>query len=119
MEAIAKYSRLWVIEESFRINKHNLKMRPIFHFTPDRIKAHIAICFMAFTILRNIQYKVNLTQKISPNEIIKGLFDVQSSILKHKPTGQLYRMPSVFKIHSRKIYRTFQIDRSQDPTPYI
>ena len=36
---IARYARLWKIEESFRINKHNLQMRPIFHYKPERIQA--------------------------------------------------------------------------------
>ena len=28
---ISRYARLWIIEESFRVNKHTLEMRPIFH----------------------------------------------------------------------------------------
>ncbi len=47
---ISRYARLWKIEESFRLNKHTLSMRPIFHFK-TRIHAHIAICYMAFAVL--------------------------------------------------------------------
>ena len=35
---ISRYSRLWKIEESFRLNKHTLSMRPIFHFKTERIR---------------------------------------------------------------------------------
>lgn len=118
-EVIAKYARLWVIEESFRINKHNLRMRPIFHFNPKRIEAHIAICYMSFTLLRHIQYKVNLTQKISPNEIIELLLSVQASILKHNFTKDLYRLPGKFKTNAQKIYKTFNITRSQNAQIYL
>ena len=48
---LSRYARLWVIEESFRINKHTLEMRPIFHWAPPRIHAHIAICYMTFSTM--------------------------------------------------------------------
>lgn len=119
LEAILKYSRLWVIEESFRINKHNLKMRPIYHYTPKRIKSHIAICYMSFAILRNIEYKVSLTQKISPKRIVELLLGVQTSILQHKVTKDLYKLPGLFKKEARKIYKTFNIKRKPDAQIYI
>jgi len=118
-EAIAKYSRLWVIERAFRINKHNLQMRPIFHWTTPRIQAHIAICYMAFTLLKQIEYKVALTQKISVDNIVQALLSVQASILKSTKTGDLYRLPSSMKHETAKIYKTFNIKRSQTPEPYL
>lgn len=118
-ELIVKYSKLWRIEESFRINKHLLEMRPIFHWRPERIKAHIAICYMSFAILRHLQYRVNLTQKISYNMILEELMNVQSSIYAHKKTKDLYRMPGKFTNNARKIYKAYQLERSLDPTPYI
>lgn len=117
-QAIAMYARLWVIEESFRINKHNLEMRPIYHWSKERIESHIALCYMSFTILRHIEYKVSLLQKISPREIMKLLLSVQSSILEHKVTKDKYRLPSVTKNDARKIYKAFNITRNQDPEIY-
>jgi len=86
---LARYARLWVIEESFRVNKHTLQMRPIFHWVPPRIHAHIAICYMTFSVLRHLQYRVNLTQKISIHEILEELLNVQASIYVHKKTKDL------------------------------
>src|SRR5205085_2987712 len=80
---IARYAQLYVIEESFRINKHTLQMRPIFHWKPERIHAHIAICYMTFSVLRHLQYRVNLTQKISIDTILDELLNVQASIHVH------------------------------------
>jgi len=111
---IARYARLWKIEESFRVNKHTLKMRPIFHWKPERIKAHIAICYMAFTVLRHLQYNVELRQKISIETIIDELMMVQSSIYMHKQTKDLYRVPGAFSNTAKKIYKALDVERSLD-----
>lgn len=116
---IACYARLWVIEESFRIKKHLLKIRPIFHWRPNRVHAHIAICYMAFAVLRHLQYRVALTQKISPAIIIEELLQVQASIHIHKKTKDLYRVPGYFSNTARKIYKTLGITRNEDATVYV
>lgn len=118
-EAIFKYARLWVIEQAFRINKNNLKMRPIFHWNPSRIESHIAMCYMSFCVLKQIEYKVALTKKISINNIMESLISVQSSILKHKKTGDLYRLPGAMKNEATKIYKAFGIKRSNKPEIYM
>ena len=118
-EAIAKYARLLVIEAQFRINKHNLQMRPIFHWTAGRIEAHIAICYMSFAVLKTIEYKVALTQKISVTNIVELLISVQASILRHTKTGDLYRLPSAIKNEARKIYKTFNIKRHEHAEIYL
>lgn len=115
---IARYARLWVIEESFRVNKHTLEMRPIYHWKPERIHAHIALCYMSFSVLRHLQYRVNLTQKISMNAILEELLDVQSSIHIHKKTKDRYRLPGFFTHTARKIYKAFELHRSLDAEVY-
>lgn len=109
---LARYSRLWKIEESFRINKHTLSMRPIYHYKPERIKTHIAICFMAFSVLRNMEYQIKLTQKISLETMIDELTQVQASYYRHTQTGTVYRMPGKFTHNTAKIYKAFQIQRN-------
>lgn len=42
-DILAHYQGLWQIEESFRIQKHDLKVRPIYHWNESRIRAHLAI----------------------------------------------------------------------------
>ena len=61
-ELLTKYRSLWHIEEAFRINKHDLKMRPIYHWIQKRIESHVALCYMSFALLKYIQYKVEVTQ---------------------------------------------------------
>lgn len=116
---ILRYAKLWKIEESFRINKHTLQMRPIFHFKAERIHAHIAICYMAFSVLRHLEYRVNLTQKMSVHSILEELLNVQASIYLHKKTFDRYRLPGYFTNQARKIYKTFGIQRSLDASIYL
>jgi transposase len=42
-EILSHYKRLWQVEETFRISKTDLKIRPIYHDSAQRIKAHIAL----------------------------------------------------------------------------
>jgi len=42
--------RLWKIEESFRIMKSTMEVRPIFHWTEKRIKGHFVVCFLSFLL---------------------------------------------------------------------
>jgi transposase len=50
-QLLSRYRRLWTVEEAFRITKHDLAMRPIFHFKPERIEAHVSICYVAYALL--------------------------------------------------------------------
>jgi transposase len=61
-EILSQYHGLWQVEESFRISKHDLRVRPVFHWSADRIKAHIAICFVAFALIRFLQYRIRQKQ---------------------------------------------------------
>lgn len=114
-EAIKHYKGLWQVEESFRITKHDLKVRPVYHWTPDRIKAHIAISFIAFSCVRLLEYRVKLqSTKLSPNEIRHALGKVELSILKG-PFNEKYALPSKFSKEAKQIYQVMGIKASSVP----
>ncbi len=52
---IERYHELYRVEQAFRISKHDLHTRPIFHFKEDPIKLHILICFMALVMSKHIE----------------------------------------------------------------
>ncbi len=56
LEVSLLYDGLWTIEESFRILKTDLKARPVFVWTDERIHGHFALCFLALCIVRYLQY---------------------------------------------------------------
>ena len=104
------YRGLWQIEESFRINKHDLKMRPIYHWSPHRVKAHIAISFMAFVCVRYLEYVLSIrAEKISPEVIRKSLLQVQASILKDESSGKRFLLTSPLSEVAKKIYKIIGI----------
>ena len=44
---IDAYHQLWRIEKAFRMSKHDLQARPIYHRTRDSIEAHLSVVFAA------------------------------------------------------------------------
>jgi transposase len=116
-ELLARYRRLWVIEESFRTLKHSLAVRPIYHFKPERIQAHIGLCYLAFALTRHAQQRIKLAQQaMSVERIREALHGVQASILEHKRTHAKYRLPSVFGHDAARIYKAFGLTRELAPS---
>jgi transposase len=58
-EVLEIYHDLWKIEESFRVMKSTLEVRPVFHWTEPRIKGHFVLCFLAFLMERTLEFKLN------------------------------------------------------------
>ncbi len=54
-EVYQEYQNLWNVERSFRIVKGTLEVRPVFHFTPKRIEAHVCICFVALKVYKELE----------------------------------------------------------------
>jgi hypothetical protein len=52
---IGAYHRLWHIEKSFRMSKHDLRARPIYHHKRESIQAHLSIVFAALAVTRLIE----------------------------------------------------------------
>jgi transposase len=58
-DIINAYRGLWKIEESFRVTKSTLDARPVYLSREDHINAHFLICFLALTIGRLIEIRLN------------------------------------------------------------
>ena len=54
-QVVNQYHGLWVVERAFRVSKGTLEMRPMFHFTPRRIEAHVCICFVAYKVYKELE----------------------------------------------------------------
>jgi len=115
-QIIQQYHGLWQVEQCFRISKYDLKIRPVFHWTPQKIKAHIAICFMALTCVRYLHYRTK-TQYVplSEQNIRQQLLSVQISVLKHQQSKILYGVPSPIKQDIKKIYQIMGLKLSDIP----
>lgn len=117
-EIIAKYTDLWQVENAFRVTKHDLKIRPIFHWKPERVKAHFVISFVAYTLVKYLEYRVKLQYvAMSPEKIRQALIRVQTSIYYSKEKDIRYSLPSKVPLEARKIYKILEIPLNT--TPYI
>ena len=103
LEIIHKYHGLTRIEDQFREMKGTLETRPIYVSTPEHIKAHLLICFVALTMLRIIQHRItkditasekeelNWTYGVTGDRVSKALRNWQVDML----PGDIYRMLNV------------------------
>jgi transposase len=60
---IGAYHQLWRIEQSFRMSKHDLAARPIYHHKRESIEAHLTIVLAALAVSRFIEDRTGWTIK--------------------------------------------------------
>lgn len=72
-----QYCGLWVIERAFRITKGTIEMRPMFHFTPKRIEAHVCICFVAYKVYKELERILKIT---NINMSVDKILDIAKTI---------------------------------------
>ena len=60
---IGAYHQLWRIEQSFRMSKHDLRARPIYHHKRESIDAHLAVVFAALAITRLVEARTGWSIK--------------------------------------------------------
>lgn len=89
-QVIGKYADLFEVEHTFRALKSQLEIRPIFHWTDNRIKGHICMCFIAFTFINHLR---NLT-KLQYRDIVKALDQMQLSDVLDKNDNKRFYLRS-------------------------
>lgn len=62
-QIIAYYHQLWRVEQSFRMSKHDLRARPIFHHRREAIEAHLTVVLAALAIGRLIERRTEMSIK--------------------------------------------------------
>ena len=102
------YHLLWKIEESFRVLKSTMRTRPIFHWTPKRIKGHFVVCFMAFVLERALENKLKANKiAASPETIREAIQSLEVSEIKLR--GERYYLRSKHLPLASKILNVLRI----------
>jgi len=52
------YKGLWQVERAFRTLKNPLEIRPVYHWTPRRVLAHVALCVHAYFFERLVENRI-------------------------------------------------------------
>jgi Transposase DDE domain len=60
---IGAYHQLWRIEKAFRMSKHDLQARPIYHHTRESIEAHLTIVSAAMAVSHYIETQTSWSIK--------------------------------------------------------
>ncbi len=101
-----QYHGLWQVGVCFRMSKHDLRFRPIFHWTAQCIRAPVGICFVALCCVRTLMYRVKLQQgPMSAEAIRRALLSVQASEIEHLEDGQRYELPGRPLAEAEKLYK--------------
>ena len=84
-DVIENYRQLWKIEKAFRISKHDLRIRPIFHRKQRRIEAHICLSFAAYKVYKELERQLyEKKASISAEkaiDIAKTIFSIEVKII--------------------------------------
>lgn len=113
---VQQYRRLWEIESCFRINKHDLRIRPVFHWKPKRVRAHILVCYMAFCCMQHLRHRLRVMgHPMSVAEIQRALNGLQFSLLAKKGSRERFALPSRATGEARRIYRCLGLKWNEAP----
>lgn len=83
----------WQIEECFRIMKTDFSARPVYLQDENRIKAHFLICFLALTIYRFLEKK--LDSKFTCEELLDTLKGMNFAEVQEQGFIPLYKRKAI------------------------
>jgi len=90
------YIQLTEVEDSFRTEKYDLGMRPIFHHKQDRTQAHILVCFLALTLWRTLQQWMKASGLgTAPRKLLEELRELKSLDVLLPTRGKTIRLRMV------------------------
>jgi transposase len=74
------YIQLTDAEAAFRVQKSELKIRPVWHQREDRVQAHIFVCFLAYVLWKTLEQWTRRAELGScPRTVLDELAQVQST----------------------------------------
>ena len=111
-EVVDNYKELWIIEKAFRINKNDIKIRPIYHRLPKRIEAHICICFTAYKIIKELERQLKEKEyNITANrilEIAQSLNEIEVKI----PTNNQVKKKILFLTEEHQLIKKWMNEKN-------
>ena len=96
------YHNLWNVELAFRIAKSKIEIRPMFHFTHKRIEAHIAICFVALKVYKELDRILKTTNiNMSVDKVLNMAKTITTIQVKLPLNNQSISKTMIMKWHKR------------------
>ncbi len=108
-EILRAYHDLWKIEESFRVMKSSLEVRPIFHWTEKRIRGHFVVCFLVFLLERTLEFKLREKGKDMSSEKIKEAIN-SMNFMQIDVEGKKILLKAKIEQEAKEILQVMKID---------
>ena len=108
-QIIENYGHLWKIEKAFRISKHDLKVRSIYHRLQKRIEAHITINFAAYKVYKELERQLKEKQsELSPEKAIDIAKTIYSLNIKNPTTKELVKETLILNEEQKNLSKLFE-----------
>jgi transposase len=91
---VENYKSLWIVEDAFGEIKGNLKARPVFHWSDDRIVGHLTLCFLAYYC------ESLMTIALREKEIMLESPAIDDGIIKERPLTAVEAMRELSEVRA-------------------
>lgn len=78
-DVITAYKHLWIVEDAFGEIKGTLRARPVYHWTDERIKGHLTMCFLAYFC------EAQITKLLRQKGVTLESIAIQEGTIKERP----------------------------------
>jgi hypothetical protein len=88
------YMQLNDAEAAFRTLKQDLSIRPVFHQTEHRVKAHVLVCFLAYAMYRTLDRLAKTNHlEMTARRVLTGRSECTACRPRSAPCTRTVRMP--------------------------
>jgi transposase len=109
-QILEQYHTLWKVEETFRTLKNYLETRPIFHWTPKRIKGHIVMSFISYIMQRTLELELEKNNiEYSHEKIREAIKNMEYSEVRLK--DKLFALRANLNDFQKSILKTLEIEK--------
>jgi transposase len=109
-EIIENYGHLWKIEKAFRISKHDLRIRPIYHRLHRRIEAHICIAFVSYKVYKELERQLEAKKfTLSSEKAIEIAKTIYSIKVKTPINGEVVSKTILLTEEQKKLANLFDL----------
>ena len=107
-QIIENYKGLWQIEQGFKQLKSELGLGPLYHYTDDRIRAHVMICFLALILRRHLAIRL---KKLSKNLSYRSCMDALNElrVVEFKVRDEEYHILTEIKARVKKVFKSIKM----------
>ena len=109
-EVISHYNYLPTVEQSFRMTKSDLKIRPAFHQRSKRIEAHVILCMVSLCVMRILEDKVKPYGFTYP-QALSVISRTNSALIGNEKKTHL--IPPLYSMEFKTISEATGVSRSQ------